>query len=340
MSTPLLASLAASALSLALVRLLCSARLATLVLDIPNDRSLHVRPVPRTGGIGLMLSVALTLLVAGGGSAALVAPALALAALFLLDDVRGLAVPVRFAAQFMAAGAFLDWSGPYPLLLLPLLATGIVWSINLYNFMDGSNGLAGGMTVIGFGTLAVAASQGGAPDLAMLAAIVAGAAAGFLVWNFDPARIFLGDAGSIPLGFLAAGIGISGWQRGTWPFWLPLLAFSPFVVDATVTVIRRGLAREKVWQAHRTHYYQRLIRSGWSHRRLALAAYAVMLAAGASALSHRTADGPAVAMHLALWTAAFALIAALVDRRWAITEGAAVEPTANVPAGTPRETAQ
>jgi UDP-N-acetylmuramyl pentapeptide phosphotransferase/UDP-N-acetylglucosamine-1-phosphate transferase len=250
-------------------------------------------------------------------------PALALAALFLVDDVRGLSVPIRFAAQFAAAAAFLAWSGPYPSLLLPLLALGIVWCMNLFNFMDGSNGLAGGMAAIGFAAYAAAAQGSGASDLALLAAVVAGAAAGFLVWNFDPARIFLGDAGSIPLGFLAAAIGVLGWQRGSWPFWLPLMVFSPFVVDATVTLARRIARGEKAWQAHHTHYYQRLIRSGWSHRRLALWAYALMLAAAASALWHRTAEPPAAAVHLMMWLLVYGAIAVAVDRRWRDVERAA-----------------
>jgi UDP-N-acetylmuramyl pentapeptide phosphotransferase/UDP-N-acetylglucosamine-1-phosphate transferase len=327
-------------LTLGLVRALSGERLAALVLDIPNDRSLHDRPIPRTGGVGIMLVVGAVLQLLGAGPLHIVIPALLLALLFVVDDVRGLPVSARFAAQFIAAIAFALTSGAHPV-LLSILVLGIVWGANLYNFMDGSNGLAGGMAVIGFGAYALAAHFGDAADLALLAAVVAGAAAGFLVWNFDPARIFLGDAGSIPLGFLAGAIGVAGWQRGTWPFWLPLLVFSPFVMDATVTLFQRIVRGEKPWQAHRTHYYQRMIRSGWSHRRLALAAYAVMLAAAASAVTHRTAEVPAVAMHLVLWAVAYAVIAVAIDRRWQAHEGAAKQagPSAAAPAaqaGEPR----
>src|SRR6185312_12884493 len=107
------------------------------------------------------------------------------------------------------------------------------------------NGLAGGMTVVGFGAYAIAAHAQSAGDLAMAASAIAGAALGFLGWNFDPARIFLGDAGSVTLGFLAAAIGFLGWQREVWPVWFPLLVFSPFILDATVTLLvrmRRGEA--------------------------------------------------------------------------------------------------
>jgi UDP-N-acetylmuramyl pentapeptide phosphotransferase/UDP-N-acetylglucosamine-1-phosphate transferase len=316
MGTPLWAALAAFALALAFVRALWTERLATLVLDIPNDRSLHARPVPRTGGVGLMAAVAVVVGGLAAGPAAIAVPALVLAALFLVDDVRGLSVGTRFTAQFAAAAAFLWAGGPFPWLLWPLLAVGIVWSTNLYNFMDGSNGLAGGMTVIGFAAYALAAHAAGAPDLALLAAVVAGAAAGFLVWNFDPARIFLGDAGSIPLGFLAATIGIAGWQRGLWPFWFPGLVFSVFVVDSGLTLLKRLLHRENPFQAHRSHYYQRLIRMGWSHRRLALNAYMLMAMTSGSAMALREAAPVAAGLALAGWAVALALVVAKVDARW------------------------
>jgi len=315
-TTPLIAALAAFVLSLALVRALWSDRLAGLVLDIPNDRSLHARPTPRTGGIGLMLAVALTLLVLSPGPNAIVVPSVALAAVFLIDDVRGLSVLPRFLAQFAAAIAFLAATGPYGVLLLPLLALGIVWSANLYNFMDGSNGLAGGMAVIGFATYAVAAALAEDPELALLSMIVAAAAAGFLVWNFDPARIFLGDAGSIPLGFLAATIGVLGWNRGLWPFWFPGMIFATFVVDSGLTLAKRLVHRENPFQAHRSHYYQRLIRMGWSHRRLALSAYALMLATSLTALATRNIPLGGRLLGLVFWLVAFTILAATIDLTW------------------------
>ena len=316
MTTPLLAAIVTFALALGFVRALCSDRLAGLVLDIPNERSLHERPTPRTGGIGLMLAAALTVLVFAAGPRAIVVPALCLAAVFLIDDVRGLPVLPRFLAQFAAAIWFLAASGPYGWLLFPLLMLGIVWSSNLYNFMDGSNGLAGGMAVIGFAAYALAANAAGDAEIALLAAVVAGASAGFLVWNFDPARIFLGDAGSIPLGFLAAAIGVLGWSRGLWPFWFPALVFSTFIVDSGLTLAKRLVHRENPFQAHRSHYYQRLIRMGWSHRRLALNAYGLMAATSLAALWLRSASLALSLLGLALWLAAFAGLALLIDLQW------------------------
>ena len=299
------------------VRLLITDPLARLVLDLPNERSLHDRPIPRTGGIGLMVAAGVTWWAVSAQSLPGVA-ALAggLAALFFIDDVRGLAVPLRFGSQLLAAAAFVMLSGAHPPWLMPFLIVGIVWSANLYNFMDGANGLAGGMAVAGFGSYALASHIAGDPEVAVVAVIVAGAAAGFLVWNFDPARIFLGDAGSIPLGFLAAALGIVGWSRGVWPFWWPLLVFSPFVVDACVTLAQRALRGEPLTQAHRSHYYQRLVRMGWSHRRLALSQYGLMFAVAATALGLRTASAVAVGLALLSWSAMYVAIAVVIDRRW------------------------
>lgn len=317
----LLAILATLLLSLGFVRLLCSEQLARLVLDIPNDRSLHDRPIPRTGGIGLMLAAILGWWLAGifGVAGPLRMTAMlsgGIALLFLVDDVRGLPVPVRFAAQFLAASGFTYAAGPFAPWLAVLLVLGIVWSMNLYNFMDGSNGMAGGMAVIGFGTLAIAAHTASASDLAVVAGIVAGAAAGFLIWNFDPARIFLGDAGSIPLGFLAAALGVIGWQRGVWPFWLPGLVFAYFILDSGLTLAKRIVHGEKPWQAHRSHYYQRLIRMGWGHRRMAIAAYTLMLATSGSALLLQRSGPVTVIAALLAWALLLGALAFAVDRTW------------------------
>jgi UDP-N-acetylmuramyl pentapeptide phosphotransferase/UDP-N-acetylglucosamine-1-phosphate transferase len=146
--------------------------------------------------------------------------------------------------------------------------------------MDGSDGLAGGMALFGFGGYAVAALSGPTPqiDLGIASAAIAGAAAGFLLFNFHPARIFLGDSGSIPLGFLAGALGYWGWLKGTWPVWFPALVFAPFIADASVTLLRRLARGERFWQAHREHYYQRMVQLGMGHGRTACAWYLLMLA--------------------------------------------------------------
>ncbi len=165
---------------------------------------------------------------------------------------------------------------------IPLTLLFVIWMINLYNFMDGMDGFAGGMAVIGFSTLAwLGWADSGFATFCM---IVAAASAGFLVHNFPPAKIFLGDTGSTALGFLAAACSLWGAKDGLFPFWVAILVFSPFIVDATVTLLRRLLRREKVWEAHRTHYYQRLVLLGWGHRGTVLLEYALMLVCAGSAV--------------------------------------------------------
>jgi UDP-N-acetylmuramyl pentapeptide phosphotransferase/UDP-N-acetylglucosamine-1-phosphate transferase len=193
----------------------------------------------------------------------------------------------------------------------------IAWTANLYNFMDGSDGLAGGMTLIGFGAYAIAALSGGAAPLAGLCAAIAAAAAAFLAFNWHPARLFLGDVGSVPLGFLAGALGLAGWSQGLWPLWFPVLVFAPFMGDATLTLLKRALRRERVWEAHRDHYYQRLVRMGFGHRRTAGVEYAAML--GCAGLALLVFREPPVVQAIALAFAAVALAGAAVwvDLRWA-----------------------
>jgi UDP-N-acetylmuramyl pentapeptide phosphotransferase/UDP-N-acetylglucosamine-1-phosphate transferase len=169
------------------------------------------------------------------------------------------------------------------------------------------------MAVFGFAAYALAASLAGQSDLAVWSACIAAAAGGFLVFNFDPARIFMGDVGSVPLGFLAAALGLQGLQQGVWPVWFPLLVFSVFIVDATVTLLRRGLRREKVWLAHREHFYQRLIQSGWSHRRLALVAYLLMFATAGSACLLIAAAPITQNLAIVAWCMAYVLLMRVID---------------------------
>ena len=204
----------------------------------------------------------------------------------LLDDMRGLSVRYRLLVHIGAAWLLVLGCGLFSqhMLLGILIMFMVVWAINLYNFMDGSDGLAGGMALIGFSIYGIAALQGDSVPFAMLNFSVAAAALSFLYFNFYPARLFMGDAGSIPLGFLAAAMGVWGWQINLWPAWFPVLVFSPFVLDATVTLIKRGLRREKIWQAHREHYYQHIVQLGLGHRNTALLEYALMACVGACAL--------------------------------------------------------
>ncbi len=289
---------------------------AKLPVDHPNDRSLHVRPTPRIGGLGIMsgLGVAVLLLPLSEASF-LVWLAFILSALSLVDDFRGLSVRIRFGVHVLVAVlavyVLVDMSIWYSWLWVPAL----IWMINLYNFMDGSDGLAGGMALFGFGFLGLAAWYFGHTEFATLAFIISSSAAGFLLFNFPPARVFMGDSGSIPLGFLAGGLGLAGWSSGLWSIVFPMLVFSPFVVDASLTLLRRLLRGEKIWQAHRSHYYQHMVLMGWSHRRLVVAEYALMTAVGVSGLAILKYPDWQTGV-LVLWVAIYCVMAVSIDRRW------------------------
>jgi UDP-N-acetylmuramyl pentapeptide phosphotransferase/UDP-N-acetylglucosamine-1-phosphate transferase len=182
-----------------------------------------------------------------------------------------------------------------------LAVVAIVWMTNLYNFMDGMDGLAGGMAIFGFGSLAITAWLAGNGPVAFVTVSIAAAAGAFLWFNFHPARIFLGDAGSTVFGFLAAGLSLIGWQDGIWSLWFPVLVFSPFIVDATVTLLKRAFQGEPFWQPHRTHFYQRLVLSGWGHRKTVLAEYGLMLVCGLLAWAGQMADGHVRFTVLGFW---------------------------------------
>ena len=317
----------------ALIQLLCRTRIGQVFLDFPKARGLHTAPVPRVGGIAIFSSVWILsfLWMAPDLVAGIAGLSLILLVISLLDDLRPLSALLRLSVHTGAAilivllwvqafglalsrtTASLDWLiSPLGVLAIVLV---IIWMTNLYNFMDGADGLAGGMAMIGFGTYAIAlamlAHSGG--SLGLLASAIAGAAAGFLMFNFPPAKVFMGDAGAVPLGFLAIALGIHGDLQGFWPWWFAILVFSPFIVDATVTLLRRTLRGHKPWIAHRDNYYQRLILAGWSHRKTALTYYGLMLVAAGSALSATQRPDPHAI--LLLWVITYALLLPLLEWR-------------------------
>jgi UDP-N-acetylmuramyl pentapeptide phosphotransferase/UDP-N-acetylglucosamine-1-phosphate transferase len=271
------------------------------LMDEPNERSLHTVPTPRTGGIAICVALLLGWLLSLAPQyhevfpARIVLGAAMVATVSLLDDLYGLPQLPRLLMHGVAAFVMIDGGIVIQGELLPgiVIPAGgavaaactfllVLWLTNLYNFMDGMDGFAAGMAVIGFGGLGLLGLWHGDPFFAGTALTVCAAAAGFLWFNFPPARIFMGDSGSTTLGFLAAGLLIWASRRDVLPVWQGLIIFSPFVVDATVTLLGRVLAREALFRAHRSHYYQRLVRIGWGHRRTVLAEYAVMLACGLS----------------------------------------------------------
>jgi UDP-N-acetylmuramyl pentapeptide phosphotransferase/UDP-N-acetylglucosamine-1-phosphate transferase len=146
-------------------------------------------------------------------------------------------------------------------------------------------------------------------------AVVAMSALGFLFYNFPPARIFMGDVGSIPLGFSAGTLMLLGLRDGLFDFWVPILIFSPFILDATLTVLRRAWRRERIWEAHREHYYQRTVLSGWSHRQTVVAEYGIMLCCGSLAVLYHGANDAWRVVILGMWALLFTSLAVAVDLR-------------------------
>jgi UDP-N-acetylmuramyl pentapeptide phosphotransferase/UDP-N-acetylglucosamine-1-phosphate transferase len=289
------------------------------VLDIPNDRSLHTQPTPRTGGVAMLAGAGAGLLTAWhqgyaiAGTATIIA-VLILALLALVDDRHDLGAGLRLLVQAVVVAVLLNihWPPEVPVILLPVVLLFLVWMINLYNFMDGMDGFAAGMAGIGFGTYALLAWQAGHPELALGCAVIVAAAAGFLLLNFPPARLFMGDSGSTVLGLLAGIVILRGHGEGILPLWLGILIFSPFIVDASVTLIVRVHRGERFWMPHKTHYYQRIVQLGWGHRRTTLAEYGLMIACSGTAVATAGMTIPVQGLIIAAWSVIYAVLMHLI----------------------------
>jgi UDP-N-acetylmuramyl pentapeptide phosphotransferase/UDP-N-acetylglucosamine-1-phosphate transferase len=302
-------------------------------MDHPNQRSLHAMPTPRSGGIAILAGtvLALAVLALGGvrweGASWLVAGVAVVVAISFADDLSHVHKGVRLLAHILAAamvlaGGLLPGELALAALAVPvgptlaaLASAGlVVWLVNVYNFMDGMDGFAGGMAVLGFGTYAVLGAMAGDGTFAAVNACIAAAAGGFLVVNFPPARIFMGDLGSSLLGFLAGVGALAAQARGVFEAWIGLVVFSPFVVDASVTLVRRIVRGEPFWESHKSHYYQRLVELGWGHRRTVLAEYVVMILACASAVVATRVESSAQWLLLAGWGIAYTIAATVIGR--------------------------
>jgi UDP-N-acetylmuramyl pentapeptide phosphotransferase/UDP-N-acetylglucosamine-1-phosphate transferase len=246
------------------------------IVDVPNHRSSHARPTPRGGGIGLLAGALPALLIFALATAALfpwlplIVTAVLLAMVSWLDDRSHVPARWRLLAQALAVvvGLVVIDGGPVFQGLLPpwldLLAAALIWIwfVNLTNFMDGIDGITGVEAAsIGLGLALV-----GAPVAPAL--ILAAAALGFLRWNWHPARLFMGDVGSVPLGYLLGALLLMLAKSGAWAAALILPGY--YLADATWTLARRLLQRKRVWEAHREHFYQQAVQRGWSHGRVAL----------------------------------------------------------------------
>jgi len=242
-------------------------------LDEPNERSMHSRPVPAGAGIGI---VATALLLwpwwhtrTDAFQLALLAGCVALGLVSLADDHWRLSPALRFGAQAAVVAVCL-LALPTEARLVPILPLALergvvalawLWFINLFNFMDGIDGLAGSETIaVAIGYLAVGAFAGLDDPFWGLALVIAASAGGYLFWNWHPAMVFMGDAGSIPLGFLLGWLMLDLALAGAWPAGLILPLY--FLADATLTLLVRARRGETLWQAHRQHFYQRAVLGG------------------------------------------------------------------------------
>ncbi|MGQ9370043.1 MraY family glycosyltransferase [Azospirillum sp. ST 5-10] len=320
MSAQALAPFAALAGTLALSWLLVGRVLAYLrqraILDHPNDRSSHTVPTPRGGGWGVVLTVlpAWVVIAAAAGRLPALLPLLAAAAALVAvswaDDRRGLGAAPRFLAQIAAVAAGLATLPADGLVLqglapwwLDRAVAGVawLWFVNLFNFMDGIDGMAGSEAAcVGGGLALVAALAGLDAAFPLYGLAVAGAALGFLGWNWHPAKVFMGDVGSVPLGYLLGWLLLSAAGAGLWEAALLLPLY--FLADATITLLRRAAAGKRLWQAHREHFYQKAVQRGRRHDRVvqaALAANAVLAALAVLSLSAGWPTVPAGALVVA-----------------------------------------
>jgi len=256
--------------------------LATHMLDVPNARSSHAVPTPRGGGLAIVVTFQALLAVAGALGYAIIDATLAflgggllVAVIGFVDDRNHVPARWRLLVHFAAVIWVLAWLGApmsvnlsesmAGMFLYPAMAVSMVWMLNLYNFMDGIDGIAGieAMTV---GILGAALFWSvDHAEMALVPALLAACATGFLIWNFPKARIFMGDAGSGFVGLMLAAFTVWALSLGVTMMMAWVILLAAFVSDASVTLFRRALRRQRVWEAHRSHLYQRASRHLGSH---------------------------------------------------------------------------
>jgi Fuc2NAc and GlcNAc transferase len=305
--------------------------IATRMLDIPNARSSHVNPTPRGGGVAV--AVVLIAGVAVLWTQAVISPAVMLAcavggsivaAVGYWDDKHGLAALPRFIVHIGSAAlavallsldpnAQLPFSGFAAIVACGALVLGTAWSINLFNFMDGIDGIAASeATFVAAASAILVASANAGTGWSTLSALTAGGSVGFLLWNWPPAKIFMGDVGSGFLGFWIAVVAVALHLSGALSIWTSAALGSIFLADATTTLVRRMAHGERWYEAHRSHAYQILARRWSSHFRVTALSWIINLLivfplAYASTVWTQAAPWIAAGLILALAVACFAL---------------------------------
>ena len=273
------------AVSLAATGAVLQVALRKKILDLPNERSSHSTPKPRAGGIGIFAGLLVALLAMGSGEWMALVPLGACAWIGLHDDVLSLRASVKglllLAAAFVGAIA---WNGAVRVasgtpfagdvglgpLAVPLTVLFLTGYANAFNFMDGIDGIATLTAIVSAAVFTVAGLVHADPLLASLGGAIVGAALGFLPWNFPAARIFMGDAGSLPLGMALATCAVMANASGSLAFPASVLLLGPFLFDVAFTLVRRATGGRKIGAPHKEHLYQRLSRVWGSHAKVSL----------------------------------------------------------------------
>lgn len=296
------------------------------LIDIPNERSSHTVPKPRGGGIAIVITWFICVVflfihhdIQRGLFLALLC-GLPVSLIGFLDDILKIEPRIRFLIQISAAaGAVLFLGGlshidlgfttiSLPVVLSILAVVGIVWSTNLFNFLDGIDGYAS--TEMIFIGLSAFLLMGSVPPL-YLAAI----AAGFLIWNWQPAKIFMGDVSSTLLGFNIGIFAVYYQNTGTASILIWIILYAIFWIDATITLYRRFKNREHLTQAHRKHAYQRIVQAGFSHQKTVLFSVILNLAGALMALLS-VKYPPLIILFLLAYTGFLLLVLRYIDKRY------------------------
>jgi UDP-GlcNAc:undecaprenyl-phosphate/decaprenyl-phosphate GlcNAc-1-phosphate transferase len=324
---PILCAIVAAAVVVAMTPLAGRMARAVGAVDMPSGRRIHDRPTPRLGGLAILagfLVPVLYYLPPDSGARALVAGAILIACLGAIDDIFGLSPAIKLFGQIacasipVAAGITIDHitlpllgvfdlgPGQYPITIIWFVAI-----VNMINFIDGMDGLAAGVAGIGATTFAILAASLGRADPAIMAAALAGACIGFLVYNFHPARIFMGDSGSMLLGFIIAGVAVSGVMKSAAAIAVvaPLVVLAIPILDTSFVVMKRLKHGLPVYSPDRSHFHHRFFTIGWGQRKTVLALYGWCALMGLVAIAlrfvpYRAEDGGL------LWTGTIALTAA------------------------------
>lgn len=275
------------AFAFALTAWLRSYALRRGMLDVPNHRSSHSVPTPRGGGLSFVIVIFLMLVLsirylpqASEVWIALLGGGIPVATIGWFDDKFRLPSSIRFATHAVAAAWAVYWLGGLPRITIgtytvalgvwgsALAWLGTVWSINLYNFMDGIDGLAAGEGVLVSLAGALLLAWTGSRELSLFCWVLATAVSGFLAWNWHPAKIFMGDVGSGLLGFVFATLALASENQGFVPVLVWIMLLGVFAIDSTATLLRRIIQKEKWYAPHRSHAYQLAVRLGYNHNQV------------------------------------------------------------------------